>query len=126
MKNFAKMFAIMLVSGVLTACATVPAPDWQKNLTYRGGKLKVENIKLTNSQRGDKTLLIKAKVKQPSSVAKSGKVKYRVIWYDVDGQPVKSLLSEWKQAYFKAGTYLEIQQIAPNRKVVGYRVEIKD
>ncbi len=126
MKNFAKMFAIMLVSGVLAACATVPAPDWQKNLTYRGSKLKVENIKLTNSQRGDKTLLIKAKVKQPSSVAKSGKVKYRVIWYDVDGQPIKSLLSEWKQAYFKAGTYLEIQQIAPNRKVVGYRVEIKD
>lgn len=126
MKNFAKMLAVIVACGVLSACATVPAPDWQKNLTYRGAKLKVENIKLTNSQGGDKTLLIKAKVKQPSSVAKSGKVKYRVIWYDVDGQPVKSLLSEWKQAYFKTGTYIEIQQIAPNRKVVGYRVEIKD
>ncbi|MGC6476321.1 MAG: DUF1425 domain-containing protein [Parvibaculales bacterium] len=126
MKNFVQSFTVIIVCGVLAACATGPVPDWQKNLTYRGAKLKVENIKLTNSQKAGKTLLIKAKVKQPSSAAKSGKVKYRVIWYDVDGQPIKSILSDWKQAYYKTGTYLEIQQVAPNPNVVGYRVEIKD
>ena len=124
MKNIHK--TILILSIFLAACSTSPVmtPPWESNYTYSGDRISVIDIKEWEVQKVG--LKVAVLVEGSKFFTPMKKLRYRVLWYKNDGQPIKTTLSYWQTFSLKRGTKQELVFIPPSLEASSYLIEFEN
>lgn len=70
---------------------------------------------------GIRQLAISGKAKNLEPI----KIRYRVVWFDESGAPIKTAVSAWKSMRMVQGKLFDLRVVAPSTKAVDYRIEFE-
>jgi uncharacterized protein YcfL len=95
-------------------------PSWQYKIENSLGAVNV--LELNEYQTKSKLLQVNFNVKNESNVTK--KIRYKVVWFDNNQQPVETILSNWKNVNISSNNIVYLTAIAPNESVSSYKILI--
>lgn len=110
---------VLLAALLLTACAATPKRF--ENVVVYGRNVQIERVSEHILDGGEVQVVVFGQ----STAGYSRSIRYRALWSDAEGRPIKTTVSTWSEMTLDAHRPFSMQFVGPGPRARSYRVEIE-
>lgn len=110
--------AIAILALVLTACATIKK---YPNVTVYGSGIDIERVSDHVLEAGVPQVIVFGQ----STSSQRRAIRYRALWKDTAGRPIKTTVSNWQEMTVDRRRPFTLEFVGPGDRARGYNIEIE-
>jgi len=121
MKNILRVSALFIGSLMLAGCKTSEAFNSHPNVVVYGSHIQIERVSDHALEGGIKQAVVTGK----STARHDRPIRYRALWSDSEGRPIKTVVSTWGEMTLAGRRPFNMEFVAPGNRARAYQVEIE-